>query len=123
MIGLQRGKSNRVASSNSLLKSFLDSPRVYPLLLAYSSAALVTTTTVLVITLAAPSASDKTLDPISKFYAMSDEGRWTILGPLIPFLIVPAVMWIDMMVRVGRLVEAGIRATGAGNAKSVKKDL
>jgi len=102
---------------------YYNSAAVYPLLLSYASAALVTTITVTYGTIIAPSLNDTTLDPINKFYAMSDAGRWTILGPLIPFLIIPAVLWVDMMFRIGKLVkkgtqvEAKARAAGAGKGK------
>ncbi|KAG8800702.1 hypothetical protein FRC17_006823 [Serendipita sp. 399] len=92
----------------------------YPALLAYASSAVVTTTTVLFVALAAPSVHDKTLDPISKFYAMTDEGRWSTLYPIIIFLVVPAIMWVDMLVRVTRLVNAGIKAQRALEQKPVE---
>jgi hypothetical protein len=60
-------------------------------------------------TLLIPSSTDKTLDPNFKMYAVTEEQRWVILGPLIPFLIIPVVMWIDMMVRVTRLVRKGTK--------------
>ncbi|PVF96153.1 hypothetical protein CPB86DRAFT_787299 [Serendipita vermifera] len=106
MIGLQR-----------------DSKAVYPFLLAYSTAALITTSTVAWITLKAPSASDPSLDPVSKFYALTDEGRNTILGPLIPFLIIPIIMFVDMMSRVTNLVNAGIKAQAAQKSTNGKKHI
>ena len=92
---------------------YVDTPLVYPLILCYATAALVTTTVVTLVALKAPSAHDTSLDPVSKFYAMTDEGRWTILGPLIPFLIIPAVMWVDMFIRVMGLVSVGVRTQKA----------
>ncbi|KAG8820147.1 hypothetical protein FRC19_009102 [Serendipita sp. 401] len=86
---------------------------LYPVLLAYTSAALVTTTTVIFVAFAAPSAHDKTLDPVSKFYAMTEEGRWSIIYPTIPYLVIPAIMWVDMMVRITSLVKAGAKAQNA----------
>lgn len=113
IIGLQRGlfvPSLVLIKPIPILKRSTDSPRIYPLLLAYSSAALVTTITLLVITLAAPSSdnANQELDPISQFYSMTEEGRRSILGPLIPFLIVPAIMWVDMIIRLAGLVNDGI---------------
>ncbi|KIM22413.1 hypothetical protein M408DRAFT_332925 [Serendipita vermifera MAFF 305830] len=100
-----------------------DTSAIYPLLLAYASAALVTTITVTHGTLIAPSSADTSLDTLSKFYAMSDLGRWIILGPLIPFLIVPAIMWVDMMMRLSRLVKLGaqVEATKEVNGKGRKE--
>lgn len=90
--------------------NLLDSPKIYPLLLAYSTAALVTTITYMIIAYTAPSITDPTLDATARFHAMSEKGRWTILNATMPFLIIPAVMWIDMMVRLGHLVNAGVKA-------------
>ncbi|KIM20280.1 hypothetical protein M408DRAFT_308499 [Serendipita vermifera MAFF 305830] len=100
-----------------------DTPTVYPLLLAYSSAALVTAITVAHGTLIAPSSADTSLDALSRFYAMSDLGRWIILGLIIPFLIIPAIMWVDMMMRLSRLVKVGAQAeaTNEINGKGRKE--
>ncbi|KIM20282.1 hypothetical protein M408DRAFT_308501, partial [Serendipita vermifera MAFF 305830] len=87
-----------------------DTPAIYPLLLAYSSAAFVTTITFAHDVFIAPSSADTSLDALSKFYAMSDVGRRTLLAILIPFLVVPAIMWVDMMMRIGRLVKSGAKA-------------
>jgi hypothetical protein len=96
-----------------------DTPTIYPLLIAYSSCALVTTITVTHGAYILPSMADTT-DPLAKFYAVSDKGRMLILGPIIPFLIVPAVMWVDMMVRVGKLVNAGTKVQGQGKVANGK---
>lgn len=101
----------------------LGSTRVYPLLLAYSSTAIVTTSIYLLVALFAPSAHDETLDSLSKFYAMTDEGRWKILYPVILYLAIPSIMWIDMMFRVGSLVEAGTKARRVGGVVNGKKEL
>ncbi|CAG7855219.1 SubName: Full=Uncharacterized protein {ECO:0000313/EMBL:CCA73114.1} [Serendipita indica DSM 11827] len=99
-----------------------NTPLVYPLLLCYASAALVTTTTVFFVSVNLPSANDTSLDATSKFYALTDEGRRTILGPIIPFLLIPAVMWVDMLIRVTSLVSAGIQKTATAG-KTGKKEL
>ncbi|KIM22412.1 hypothetical protein M408DRAFT_28725 [Serendipita vermifera MAFF 305830] len=100
-----------------------DTPTVYPLLLAYSSAALVTDITVAHGTLVAPSSADTSLDALSKFYAMSDSGKRTTLSPLILFISVPAIMWVDMMMRLSRLVNLGAQAeaTNEINGKGRKE--
>lgn len=103
-----------------------DSAAIYPLLLAYSSTAIVTAAAYMYGTIIAPSANDTTLDPHSKFYAMSDEGRWTILAPTIPFLVIPIIMWVDMMVRTGRLVLKGVQAEAqeqVTRGRKTKKEL
>jgi hypothetical protein len=105
------------------MQPHLDSKSVYPIILAYCAATLVTTSTVLWITLKAPSASDPNLDPVSKFYAVTDEGRRGILGPLIPFLLVPIVMFVDMLYRVTSLVKAGVKAQATSTAQNGKKHL
>jgi hypothetical protein len=64
----------------------------------------------MIIAYTAPSIIDPTLDSTARFHAMSEKGRWTILNATIPFLIIPAIMWIDMMIRLGRLVNAGVNA-------------
>lgn len=69
----------------------------------------------------APSIKDPTLDPLSKFYAMSDEGRWTILAAATPILIVPLIMWVDMMIRLGRLVAKGERVGAQQKKVTIKK--
>lgn len=84
---------------------------VYPILLSYASAALVTTITVVVTTITMPASHDKTIDDVSKFYSLSNEGRITILGPVIPFLVIPAIMWVDMFMKTSKLVIAGAKAT------------
>jgi hypothetical protein len=83
---------------------------VYPVLLAYASVALVTTFTTLQGTLLAPSSSDTNIGPDFKLYAVTEEERWGILGPLIPFLVMPVILWIDMMLRVTSLVVKGTEA-------------
>lgn len=99
-----------------------DSASIYPLLLAYSSTAIVTTATYMHAVIIAPSLSDTTLDPLSKFYAMSDKGRWTILNPTIVFLLVPGIMWVDMMVRLGRLVKKGAQVEAQRGRAVVEKN-
>ena len=64
----------------------------------------------MIIAYTAPSITDPTLDATAQFHAMSEKGRWMILNATMPFLIVPAIMWIDMMIRLGRLVNAGVNA-------------
>lgn len=91
--------------------------------MSYAATAIITTTTVLIVTANIPSASDPTLDRLSKFYAMTEEGRWTIMYPVSFYLAVPAIMWVDMMFRVGGLVKAGIRKIGSRNVNAEKKEL
>lgn len=79
-------------------------------MLAYSAAAIVSTTTVFIMVLTAPSDSDPALDNTLQFYALTEENRQVILGPLIPFLIVPVVMFVDMMIRLAGLVNAGMKS-------------
>jgi hypothetical protein len=79
----------------------------------------VTTVTVTHGALTLPSLAETT-DPLARFYALSDEARMHQLGPLIPFLLVPAVMWVDMMVRVGKLVSAGAKAQAQGKVTNGK---
>lgn len=99
-------------------------PTFYPLILCYATAALVTTTTVLFVAINLPSADDPSLDASSKFYALTHQARWTILGPLIPFLAIPAVMWVDMFIRVMDLVSVGAyKKTVAERAGRKKKEL
>ncbi len=73
--------------------------------------------------LVAPSIDDPNLDSASKLYAMSEEGRWTILKPTIPFLIIPIIMWVDMMFRLGRLVRKGAQVERAEANKKGNKQL
>ncbi|CAG8725958.1 15355_t:CDS:2, partial [Acaulospora colombiana] len=112
-VGERPGSPQSPQKSNDRATDGHDSKAIYPFLVAYSAAGLVTASTVAWVTLKAPSASDLSLDPVSKFYALTDEGRWTILGPLIPFLIVPMIMFVDMMFRVTSLVNAGVKAQAA----------
>jgi hypothetical protein len=42
-----------------------------------------------------------------------------ILGPIIPFLAVPAIMWVDMFTKTLRLVVAGANATNKDTRKKV----
>jgi len=101
----------------------LGSTTVYPLLLAYASLALVTTVTTLHATLIAPNSADASLDPALKVYAFSDEQRSAVLRPLIPFLLIPAVMWFDMMVRVTGLVRKGAQLEAQETKEKSRKNL
>lgn len=101
------------------MTSSIGSVWVFPILLSYASAALVTTITVWVTTVNMPASYDKNLDPVSQFYSLSDEGRRTILGPIIPFLAVPAIMWVDMFFKTLRLVIAGANATKRATKKKI----
>jgi hypothetical protein len=85
-----------------------DTPIIYPLLLTYSSAALVTNITVAHGLYTLPTLAETT-DAVAKFYALSDSARTHQFRSIIPFLLVPAVMWVDMMARVGMLVSAGAK--------------
>ncbi|CCA76270.2 hypothetical protein PIIN_10265 [Serendipita indica DSM 11827] len=103
---------------------YKNNPSYYSVILCYATAALVTTTTCFVNAIKLPSAEDPSLDASSKFYAVTNEVRWRILGPLIPFLVVPAVMWVDMFVRIMDLVSIGAyKKTLAAKAGKAKKEL
>ncbi|CAG7855224.1 SubName: Full=Uncharacterized protein {ECO:0000313/EMBL:CCA73638.1} [Serendipita indica DSM 11827] len=87
-----------------------DSTIVYPVLLAYASAALVMTGTYMATILKAPSTSDQMLDAGLKYYALNDRGRLLLILGTIPYILIPAIMWIDMFVRVRGLLAVARRA-------------
>jgi hypothetical protein len=98
-----------------------DTPTVYPLLLAYSSAALVTNITVAHGMYTLPTLAETT-DIVAKFYALPDSARMHQFRSIIPFLLVPAVMWVDMMVRVGRLVSGGAKVQAQDKKANGKRN-
>jgi hypothetical protein len=68
-----------------------DTPTIYPLLIALFLAALLIAITVAHGAYTLPSIVDTT-DPLAKFYALSNSGHMILLVPLIPFLVIPAMI-------------------------------
>lgn len=90
---------------------------VYPVLFAYASAALVMTGTHMATVLKAPSASDQTLDAVSKFYALSDGARSSLIRAIAPYLLIPAIMWVDMFIRLRGLVAVAHSVKESGKTR------
>jgi hypothetical protein len=57
------------------------------------------------------------LEKTSQYYSLSSEQLTMIMGATTPFLIIPAIMWVDMLMQIRKLMNAGERAMNAGVEK------
>ncbi|KAH7094205.1 transmembrane protein 6/97 [Auriculariales sp. MPI-PUGE-AT-0066] len=72
----------------------------YPLLIAYSASTLTTMVPVLAYLLSYPSSQHK-----AKNYETITEGqRWQVFGSMVPWVLIPAALCIDLSIRIARVL-------------------